>query len=64
MQDIVADPERYSASVDTYVVCRLGNDSQLAAEALRSSSQSGSVKDLLGGLVGWAENVDPAFPVY
>ncbi|TFY53650.1 hypothetical protein EVJ58_g9335 [Rhodofomes roseus] len=49
---------------ETYVVCRLGNDSQIAADALRAASVGGVVKDLVGGLRAWATEVDPNFPVY
>ncbi|KAH9941356.1 hypothetical protein B0H21DRAFT_553126 [Amylocystis lapponica] len=49
---------------ETYVVCRLGNDSQIAVEAIRSVYAQGVVKDLVGGLKAWAKEVDPTFPVY
>jgi adenylyltransferase and sulfurtransferase len=64
LHSILTKPESYRTSVDTYIVCRLGNDSQLAADALRNSSTGGSVKDMVGGLVRWAKDVDPCFPVY
>ena len=46
---------------ETYVVCRLGNDSQLAVEAMRSAGKEGVVKDLVGGLRAWAREVDGSF---
>jgi adenylyltransferase/sulfurtransferase len=47
------------------VVCRLGNDSQLAVDALRSvSSTCIEIKDLVGGLQSWKEDVDAHFPTY
>ena len=49
---------------DLYVVCRLGNDSQLAVDALREAGKKGTVKDLGGGLQAWAHEVDESFPVY
>ncbi|QRV74736.1 adenylyltransferase and sulfurtransferase MOCS3/UBA4 [Ceratobasidium sp. AG-Ba] len=61
----------------TFVVCRLGNDSQIAARALRDAlvarkgtSEMGDeitahrVVDVIGGLRAWAKEVDPTFPVY
>lgn len=48
-------------------VCRLGNDSQIAADAVRESlsqDSSQSIVDLVGGLRGWANEVDVLFPVY
>jgi len=47
-----------------YIVCRLGNDSQIAAESLRRSSDNLIVKDVIGGLRAWSSQVDPEFPVY
>lgn len=51
-------------SAETYVVCRLGNDSQLAVTALRQEGMTGVLKDLVGGLKGWSKEVDSTFPVY
>lgn len=54
----------------TVVVCRLGNDSQIAADALRAAgevegnSALKNVVDLVGGLRKWAKDIDPKFPVY
>jgi adenylyltransferase/sulfurtransferase len=61
-----------SYSTDVYVVCRLGNDSQLAADALRDVFEQNDpdltrkrkVRDLVGGLRLWAKDVDEEFPVY
>ncbi|KAG6888505.1 hypothetical protein C0995_007843 [Termitomyces sp. Mi166 len=65
---LVANPRAHlpaDPSTDTYVVCRLGNDSQLAADALRAlGAEVGSVKDVVGGLRAWARDVDTEFPVY
>lgn len=54
------------AHLSVFVVCRRGNDSQRGVMALRESL-SGlhvSVRDIIGGLHSWAEDVDPSFPVY
>ncbi|GLB37937.1 putative plays a central role in 2-thiolation of mcm(5)S(2)U at tRNA wobble positions of cytosolic tRNA(Lys), tRNA(Glu) and tRNA(Gln) [Lyophyllum shimeji] len=67
---LVANPEEYlplDPATETYVVCRLGNDSQIAADALRSAcaeERVGLVRDVVGGLKAWAREVDPGFPVY
>ncbi|EPQ54132.1 hypothetical protein GLOTRDRAFT_116767 [Gloeophyllum trabeum ATCC 11539] len=49
---------------EVYVVCRLGNDSQIAADALRALRRDVVVKDVIGGLKAWSRDVDPDFPVY
>ncbi|BAF08906.1 Os02g0525400, partial [Oryza sativa Japonica Group] len=46
-----------------YVVCRRGNDSQIAVQLLREKGFL-SAKDIIGGLQSWAQDVDPDFPVY
>lgn len=48
-----------------YVVCRLGNDSQLAARAMMEhASMPIEVKDIRGGFKSWREEVDHEWPDY
>lgn len=63
-----------------YVVCRQGNDSQLAVELLRKQGEEldregeeeGAskmaerviIRDIVGGLNEWTESIDPLFPKY
>ncbi|NXD75247.1 MOCS3 sulfurtransferase, partial [Halcyon senegalensis] len=55
-------------SFPIYVVCKLGNDSQKAVRILQELSvkEFGSVlaKDIKGGLMAWANKIDPTFPQY
>jgi adenylyltransferase/sulfurtransferase len=54
------------------VVCRRGNDSQIAVEMLNKYFSSDSnnnvnlncIKDLIGGLQEWSNKIDPDFPKY
>ncbi|KAI0346326.1 hypothetical protein BDW22DRAFT_1352390 [Trametopsis cervina] len=66
LAEVVANPEAQVTSdvKEVYFICRLGNDSQLAADALRNSVSSVVVKDLIGGLNAWSRDVDPSFPIY
>ena len=67
LKNLILDPEKYlpaSSEVDTYIICRLGNDSQIAAESLRQVEGAGIVKDVIGGLKAWAKQVDPHLPLY
>ena len=61
--------------VHVYVVCRRGNDSQMAVQLLQRHNeevtaevtvQAGGVciRDILGGLVEWTNAIDPHFPKY
>jgi adenylyltransferase/sulfurtransferase len=63
---IVTDPASHLVGDGSYItVCRLGNDSQLAVEALRSVSDAGhEIRDLTGGLQSWRKDVDAQFPTY
>ena len=52
------------------VVCRRGNDSQLAVRKLKSQSDSFfggvavEIKDIAGGLTEWSNTTDQTFPKY
>jgi adenylyltransferase and sulfurtransferase len=48
---------------EVFVVCRRGNDSQLAVKYLKEELQIVS-KDLIGGLHAWSRRVDSNFPIY
>lgn len=52
-----------SSGSNLYVVCRRGNDSQRAVQALHKLGFT-SARDIIGGLESWANDVDPSFPVY
>ncbi|CAB3258216.1 unnamed protein product [Arctia plantaginis] len=48
-------------------VCRRGNDSQIAAKMLLSKlpeEHKSKIKDMIGGLHAWAQDIDKTFPVY
>jgi adenylyltransferase/sulfurtransferase len=68
LQELVADPRAHVpyGACDIFVVCRLGNDSQIAADAIRAAGvgEGTRVRDLVGGLRAWAREVDGKFPVY
>lgn len=94
LREIVADPKILPSTLRAtcnmnhvasplpliVLVCRLGNDSQIAADALREHAaalgsasnyangkeiqRSHEIVDLIGGLKKWSEEADPSFPVY
>eukprot|EP00842_Homolaphlyctis_polyrhiza_P006402 jgi/Hompol1/6763/HPOL_003800-RA len=49
--------------VPVYVVCRRGNDSQLAVDLLQKHGIKNAY-DLVGGLTAWSETVDASMPIY
>ncbi|KAI0749905.1 hypothetical protein C8Q80DRAFT_1164574 [Daedaleopsis nitida] len=69
IKEVLADPSSLVGTAaeeqeSLYIVCRLGNDSRLAVDALKAAGRGGVVKDLVGGLRAWAREVDENFPVY
>ena len=58
-------------AIPLYLICRYGNDSQLAANKLKDLDRfrrPGAAYDIRGDIVGglraWRESVDPGFPEY
>lgn len=62
----------YSPKTPIYILCRFGNDSQLAVQKLKAWTQSRGpeedmgreIRDIRGGLNAWRTEVDPTFPEY
>lgn len=60
-------PEDLPADAPIYVVCRLGNDSQVVAKRLLDAGLGGEgryVGDIKGGLKSWKAQVDDEWPDY
>lgn len=52
-----------SIFIIVFVICRLGNDSQIAVRMM----QKGGIdepRDIIGGLLSWSTKVDDSFPIY
>ncbi|RNA02359.1 adenylyltransferase and sulfurtransferase MOCS3-like [Brachionus plicatilis] len=56
--------ENLGENKSIFVVCRRGNDSQLAVEILEKHLSPNIVKDIKGGLQSWSKEIDPNFPKY
>ncbi|EIN04934.1 hypothetical protein PUNSTDRAFT_122623 [Punctularia strigosozonata HHB-11173 SS5] len=56
--------ENRSPKSPIFVVCRLGNDSQVAASKIKELCPDAVVKDVIGGLRSWSKEVDQTFPIY
>ncbi|POS85625.1 hypothetical protein EPUL_001301 [Erysiphe pulchra] len=57
-------PEPLSPHVPIYIICRSGNDSQIATRKLKEMGMRRTVKDIVGGFKAWREIVDPTWPEY
>ena len=49
---------------DIYVICRRGNDSQIATKLLRTLLPGINIRDVIGGLHAWTKYIDSNFPRY
>lgn len=58
-------PETFDKKNDqVYVICRYGNDSQLATKKLAEDFGVAHVRDIKGGINKWSETVDQKLPKY
>lgn len=67
LHELVAKPDEYlpqDSNTPTFIVCRLGNDSQIAAEAMRGIRPGHCIQDVVGGLRAWSKEIDANFPIY
>ena len=71
LDQLITDADSYGGEI--VFVCRRGNDSQRAGQRLinhiiqrktQAETTKLAVKDVVGGLVAWARNVDTSFPIY
>ena len=49
---------------ETVIHCKMGGRSARAIEALERSGFTGSMKNLVGGITAWSNEVDPNVPKY
>lgn len=57
-------PEDAAPDAPVYVLCRMGNDSQIITKKLKESALGRPVFDIKGGLKAWKEEVDNTWPEY
>lgn len=57
-------PEDTALDAPVYVLCRMGNDSQIITKKLKESALGRPVFDIKGGLKAWKEEVDNTWPEY
>lgn len=72
LSDLLRD-KKCGSTVLVCVVCRRGNDSQLAVAKLKKylnqsnplfDSITMEIRDIVGGLTEWTNSIDPQFPKY
>ena len=68
LRDALSQSETRSEDSSIYVLCRFGNDSQLAVRKLKQLGFDNDgrrrIEDVKGGLLSWKRDVDPSWPEY
>jgi len=66
IEDLIDEKLEKQDKVKVIMQCRRGNASQKAVRLLKSKIKNNNVliKDVVGGLEGWAKEIDPTFPMY
>lgn len=62
--DSVLPPDFDKQNDNLYVVCRYGNDSQLATQRFKQELGIKKIHDIKGGINAWSKKVDPNMPTY
>jgi sulfur-carrier protein adenylyltransferase/sulfurtransferase len=62
--EVVARSNEIDPNRETVVHCKMGGRSAKAIEALQRSGFRGELKNLVGGITAWSNDVDPTVPKY
>ncbi len=62
--EIMTRISEIDAERETVIHCKMGGRSARAIEALEQSGFKGTLKNLVGGITAWSNEVDPRVPKY
>ncbi len=62
--EIIARRGELDPALETVIHCKMGGRSARAIEALERSGFAGNMKNLVGGITAWSNDVDPSVPKY
>ncbi len=62
--EIVSRMGEIDSTRDTVIHCKMGGRSARAIEALQRSGFKGTLKNLVGGITAWSNDVDASVPKY
>jgi adenylyltransferase/sulfurtransferase len=62
--EIIRRKDEIDAARETVVHCKMGGRSAQAIELLQKTGFSGELKNLVGGITAWSNDVDPTVPKY
>ncbi|XP_025152981.1 adenylyltransferase and sulfurtransferase MOCS3 isoform X1 [Harpegnathos saltator] len=66
IRDSVKKVQEKQPIVNLYLLCRRGNDSQKAVQCLKKTFTENTlnIRDIIGGIHAWSNEIDPNFPKY
>ena len=62
--EIIARMDELDPARETVIHCKMGGRSARAIEALQHHGFTGNMKNLVGGITAWSNDVDPTVPKY
>ena len=62
--EIMARKDEIDQIRETVILCKMGGRSARAIEALERSGFNGDLKNLIGGITAWSNDVDPSVLKY
>lgn len=62
--EIMSRMNEIDASRETVIHCKMGGRSARAIQALQQAGFKGSLRNLVGGITAWSNEVDPHVPKY
>ena len=62
--EIIARMDELDPARETVIHCKMGGRSARAIEALQHLGFTGNMKNLVGGITAWSNDVDPTVPKY
>ena len=62
--EIIARMAELDPTRETVIHCKMGGRSARAIDALERAGFKGSMKNLVGGITAWSNEVDPQVPKY
>ena len=62
--EVIARMGEIDANRETVIHCKMGGRSARAIEAMQQAGFKGDLKNLVGGITAWSNEVDPNVPKY
>lgn len=64
MSEVLTSSEKIKRDIPVIIHCRGGNRAAAVIQALENNFQFNNLYNLQGGIIAWAEQIDPAMETY